>query len=792
VPENNEEEKKPAVKAKKPAARKKAAGKKTAKPKKGERSGKILLVESPTKVNTIKKFLKGKFNVMATKGHVIDLPKSRLGVNIENNFEPEYIVMRDKKKILKEMLKEIKGVETVYIGTDPDREGEAICWHVATEIKKASGENGPNIHRVLFNEITQNAVLKAIDNPLEINLNLVNAQQARRVLDRLVGYTISPLLWKAIKKGLSAGRVQSVALKLIVDRQKEIDAFVPVEYWSLKAALSTGKKEKFEAKLVEKNGEKTDLKNSSDSQAVVEELKGAEYKVTEVQKKERRRKALPPFITSTLQQEAARRFRFTAQKTMMIAQQLYEGINIEGEGQTGLITYMRTDSLRVSADAQAEALNYIREKLGADYVPETPNVYKSKKSSQDAHEAIRPSSVLRHPDAIKASLDNDQYRIYGIIWKRFVASQMTQAVFDDTKAKITAGNYAFNASGSVKKFDGFLKVYEEQPAEDENKEDSASEEDNKQAVLPLLNEGDILELLELIPGQHFTQPPPYYSDATLVKALEEKDIGRPSTYAPIISTLVYRKYVDRERGRFVPTDLGKLVASLLISGFSEFINEQFTAEMEDKLDSIEEGKIEWHALIADFYGKLVKLVEAAQPAVEEMRRSIENEIDATCEKCGGRMIVKWGRFGKFISCENYPNCKNAKPLNGEKEETVTDEKCPECGAPLIIKQGPYGSFMACSKYPDCKYTKQIVKKTGVKCPECAEGEIIERTFRKTRKFYGCSSYPKCKFMTWDKPINEPCPKCGAPFILEKWRKNAVTTYCMKCDYKAEKDSVQDE
>ncbi len=788
MPENIEK----TVRTKKMSSKKDKSEKNDSKLKKRERSGKILLVESPTKVNTIKKFLKGKFNVMATKGHIVDLPKSRLGVNIENNFEPEYIVMRDKKKILKEILKETKGAETVYIGTDPDREGEAICWHVASEIKKASGDDQPKIHRVLFNEITQNAVLKAMENPFEINLNLVNAQQARRVLDRLVGYTISPLLWKAIKKGLSAGRVQSVALKLIVERQKEIDDFKPVEYWSIKAVLNTDNKEKFEAKLAEKDGQKIDLKNSADSQAILEELKGADYRVSEVQKKERRRKAPPPFITSTLQQEAARRFRFTAQKTMMIAQQLYEGVNIEGEGQTGLITYMRTDSLRVSAEAQNEALNYIKEKLGPEYAPETPNIFKSKKSSQDAHEAIRPSSVLRHPDAVKASLDNDQYKIYSLIWKRFLASQMTPAVFDDTKAKIAAGAYIFNANGSVKKFDGFLKVYEEQPAEDENKEENQAEEENKQSVLPALNEGDALELVELIPSQHFTQPPPYYSDATLVKALEEKDIGRPSTYAPIISTLVYRRYVERDRGRFIPTELGKLVADLLASGFSEFINEKFTAEMEDKLDGIEEGKVEWHSLVAGFYEKLVKLVDAAKPAVEAMRKSIESETDAVCEKCGGKMIVKWGRFGKFISCEKYPECKNAKPLSGDKEENVTNEKCPECGAPVVIKQGPYGSFMACSKYPECKYTKQIVKKTGVKCPECAEGEIIERTFRKTRKFFGCSSYPKCKFMTWDKPVNEPCPKCGAPFILEKWRKNAVTAYCMKCDYKAEKDSVQDE
>jgi DNA topoisomerase-1 len=752
---------------------------------------KLLLVESPTKVKTIMKFVKNKYKVMATKGHVMDLPKSKLGIDIENNFEPTYIVMRDKRKILSEIKKEVKNSSEIYLATDPDREGEAICWHIAEEIKKWEKFPGEKkLFRILFNEITQTAVIKALENPTEINLNLVNAQQARRVLDRLVGYSISPLLWKAIRKGLSAGRVQSVALKLIVDRQNEIDIFVPVEYWSVKADLEPSGKSRFIARLTEKNGEKVDLKNSPDSLAIVEELKTLSYAISDVQKKERRRKPLPPFITSTLQQDAARRYRFTAQKTMMIAQQLYEGINIAGEGQVGLITYMRTDSLRISAEAQVEALTYITDIIGKEYVPETPNVFKSKKSSQDAHEAIRPSSVKRNLGVVKDSLDADQFKIYSIIWKRFVASQMNAAVFDDTKIKIQAGEYTLQANGSVKKFDGFLKVYEE--AVETNDDDNAPAAQEDEALLPELFAGEKLKLIELLPEQHFTQAPPYFTDATLIKALEEKDIGRPSTYAPIISTLVYRKYVERERSRFMPTELGRLVAGILLDNFNDIITEEFTAKMENDLDKVEEGSVEWHSLIKDFYGHLIELIKAAEPKMDAIKKNIEGDIQEKCEKCGSRMVVKWGRFGKFLSCENYPTCKNAKPLgDNQREEIKIEEKCPTCGSDLILKQGPYGSFVACSKYPDCRYTRQFIIKVGINCPECG-GDIIERTFKRTRKFYGCSNYPKCKFMVWDKPINEPCPKCGAPFLLEKWRKTGVSVNCIKCDYKVDKEKAVEE
>ncbi|HDT15201.1 MAG TPA: type I DNA topoisomerase, partial [Firmicutes bacterium] len=690
----------------------------------------------------------------------------------------------DKRKILTEIKKEIKNAEEIYLATDPDREGEAICWHIAKEVERTAKKQGEKkIHRVLFNEITKTAVLKGIEEPKEIDINLVNSQQARRVLDRLVGYSISPLLWKAIRKGLSAGRVQSVALRLIVERQKEIDGFNPVEYWSVKAVLSKTDEIAFEAKLTEKAGEKPVLNNKEDADAALKALEGAEYTVSDVVKKERRRKALPPFITSTLQQEAARRFKFTAQKTMMLAQQLYEGLNVEGEGQVGLITYMRTDSLRISEDARAEAVDYIRQKMGEEYLPEQPNVYKSKKSSQDAHEAIRPTSAFRNLEKTKSSLDNDQYKIYSLIWRRFMASQMTPAVFDDTRVKISAADCIFSANGSIRKFDGFLRVYDLLNAK--------TDEPEKESTLPEINVRDRLNLNELVPEQHFTQPPPYYTDATLVKALEEKDIGRPSTYAPIISTLVYRKYIEREGGRFIPTELGSLVAEILIKNFSDIINEKFTARMEDNLDSIEEGKIEWKSLIRKFYGELMELIKKAEPHMEEIKKEIEGDITEECEKCGGRMVVKWGRYGKFLSCEKYPDCKSAKPLEENREKHTIEEPCPDCGKELMIKQGPFGSFVACSTYPECKYTRQIVIKAGVNCPDCG-GDIIERTFKRFRKFYGCSSYPKCKFMIWDKPIDKKCPKCDAPFLLEKWKRNTVAVYCNKCDYRAEEDKAQDE
>jgi len=649
-------------------------------------------------------------------------------------------------------------------------------------------------YRVLFNEITKPAVLNGLSNPGQINLNLVNAQQARRVLDRLVGYKISPLLWKAIRKGLSAGRVQSVALKLIVERQREIDNFKPEEYWNIFALVATQLQEKFKVKLIEKDGQKIEIKNGKDSEIIVNDLKNQEYFVSEVIKKERKRRPAPPFITSTLQQEAARKLNFTALKTMKIAQQLYEGIEIKGEGQVGLITYMRTDSLRVAKEAQLEALNFIKQEYGENYAPASPNFYKSKKSAQDAHEAIRPTSSFRTPEKIKDSLDSDQYKLYSLIWKRFVASQMVPALFDDTKIKVTAGPYLLTATGSILKFDGFLRVYgiqQEINSEEENGKENTNENndtaDNQK--LPEVRQGEKLNLLDVLSEQKFTQPPPLYNDATLVKALEEKDIGRPSTYAPIIATLIERKYIIRERKGFVPTELGFVVNDVLIKSFPELINEEYTAKMENSLDNIEQGSIEWRSFLKEFYQSFEPMLKNAETHMNDLKNNIQEETGEVCEKCGAKMIVKWGRFGKFLSCERYPECKNAKPLNGGPifDEKI-GEKCPECGSELIKKMGPYGAFIACEKYPQCKYTRQILVETGVNCPECGTGKIIERTFKRYRKFYGCSNYPKCKFMVWDKPVPIKCPKCGALFLLEKITKNKTTLYCKKCDYKEIKEN----
>ncbi len=761
-----------------------------------EHSGKkLILVESPTKVKTIKKFVDNKYEVMATKGHIIDLPKSKLGVDVANNFEPTYIVLRDKMKTLSELKKAIKKVDEVYLAADPDREGEAICWHIAEEIGKTKNIGQKKFHRVLFNEITQTAVLNGLSNPGQINVNLVNSQQARRILDRLVGYKISPLLWKAIRKGLSAGRVQSVALKLIVERQREIDAFKPVEYWNVFVILQTQKQEKFKVKLIEKDGNKVEIKNRQEAETVVNDLRNQSYVVSEVIKKERKRRPLPPFITSTLQQDAARKLHFTALKTMKIAQQLYEGINVKGEGQVGLITYMRTDSLRVSNEAQTEVLKYIRQNYGERYAPERPNFYKSKKSAQDAHEAIRPTSAFRTPEKIKDSLDNDQYKLYSLIWKRFVASQMTPAVFDDTKIKVSAGPYMLSATGSVLKFDGFLRVYEiyseiNKPTDNESTDNGNEKEDAEEnQQLPDVFQGDKLDMIDVSSEQKFTQPPPLYNDATLVKALEEKDIGRPSTYAPIIATLLERKYITREKRGFIPTELGFVVNDVLIKSFPDLINEEYTAKMEDSLDDIEEGKVEWHNFLKEFYDSFEQMLKNAESHMTDLKNNIQEDTGQVCEKCGAKMIVKWGRFGKFLSCERYPECKNAKPLNGGPAfDEKIGEKCPECGDELIKKMGPYGTFIACSKYPQCKYTRQILVEIGINCPDCGTGKIVERTFKRYRKFYGCSNYPKCKFMVWDKPVPVKCPKCGADFLLEKVTKSKTTIYCKKCDYREEKEN----
>ncbi|NLM45374.1 MAG: type I DNA topoisomerase [Firmicutes bacterium] len=665
----------------------------------------LVVVESPTKAKTIKKYLGRRFRVTASLGHVIDLPKSQLGIDIENNFTPKYITIRGKGEILKALRKEAQNAKKVLLATDPDREGEAISWHLAHAL--GIGENKPC--RVEFHEITESAVKEAFKKPRPIDLNRVNAQQARRVLDRLVGYKISPLLWKKVKKGLSAGRVQSVALRLIVEREDEIAAFVPQEYWTLEAQLAVSDVE-IKARYHGYNGKKSVPATEAEVRAVMEAVAGSEFRVAEVSKKERRRKAAAPFTTSSLQQEAARKLGFTARKTMQIAQQLYEGLQLGPDGVVGLITYMRTDAVRVSPVAVQEARAYIAEEFGKAYLPANPPVYKAKKGAQEAHEAIRPTSVLRTPSAVRQYLTRDQLRLYKLIWERFLASQMSAAVYDTVTAKITAGKYEFRASGSQLKFDGFMKLYTE---------GNDGEEQEEEALLPDLAAGELLALKQLLPEQHFTQPPPPYSEAMLVRALEEKGIGRPSTYAPIIETLQTRGYVVRENKVFRATELGRVVLEQLLEFFPEILDVDFTAQMELELDRIAAGELDWVEVIRKFYDSFVVSLRAAEEKMEKVVLAPEE----------------------------------------------SDETCPNCGRRLVYKMGRYGKFLACPGFPECRYAKPIVKTLAVDCPECGR-PLVERRTKRGKKFYGCSSYPACNFTTWDEPQAEKCPYCGYLTVLK--------------------------
>ena len=744
----------------------------------------LVIVESPAKAKTIAKYLGKNYTVKASVGHIMDLPKSKLGVDIENDFEPKYIVIKGKAPIVKELKSAAKKADRILLATDPDREGEAIAAHVAEVISGSIKD--AEVYRVLFNEITKKAILLAIEHPGKVDVNKVDAQQARRVLDRLVGYQISPILWKKVQRGLSAGRVQSVALRLICEREEEIKAFVPEEFWSLTALLEGKTPPQFEAKLIKRDEEKLRVKNNEEAQKILADLQGRPYSVTKVEKKERRRNPVPPFTTSKLQQEAGRKLGFTAKRTMGIAQSLYEGVDVGKEGTVGLITYMRTDSTRVGKEAQDEARELIASKYGKDYLPDKPPVYASAKSAQEAHEAIRPTSVMREPDVIKKYLENDQYKLYKLIWNRFVASQMNPAVIDQTSVDIKAGDYTFRATGSVVKFPGFMAVYME-----EKPEDQVSEDENGEAVLPPLTEGESLTLIKLDPKQHFTQPPPRFSEALLVKTLEEKGIGRPSTYAAIISTIQDRHYVQKVENKFRPTELGVLVSDLLVNHFPVVMDVAFTARMEEELDKIEEGQMRWVEAVRDFYKPFNESLEKAQAEMKDFK-SEQTPTDITCEKCGKPMIIKWGRNGQFLACSGYPDCKNTKPFvrkeNGEVEaapEETTDEQCPKCGSPMVIKRGRFGKFLACSRYPECNHTQGM--STGVTCPEDG-GKIVERRSRFGKVFYSCSNYPTCKFAIWYKPVLRPCPQCGAPFLVEKYsKKTGPYIACLKkeCGYKEE-------
>ena len=735
----------------------------------------LIIVESPAKVRTIKKFLGPGFDVKASLGHIKDLPEKELGIDIQDEFKPNYTVIRGKSKIIKELRDSAKDSRYIYLALDPDREGEAIAWHVCNELKlKKTAE----VYRILFNEITEKAVKAALSKPGKIDENKVNAQQARRILDRLVGYKISPLLWKSVSSGLSAGRVQSVALMLVCRREKEIQVFTPQEYWSITALLKADEPLPFEARLVKIGTKKAEVDNQGDAEKVCSEVKNLPFIVNKVDRKERKRNPYPPFITSTLQQEAFRKLRFVAAKTMSIAQKLYEGLDIGQEGSVGLITYMRTDSTRISQEALDESRNYIGQSFGPEYVPEKPNIYKGKKGAQDAHEAIRPTSVLRHPDSIKGFISKEEYALYRLIWERFVASQMTPAVYDTTTADIKVGKYTFRATGSVIKFKGFTILYEEGNGagqNDKSKEAPESAEEATQAqdtLLPNLTVNQVLMLLKLTPQQHFTQPPPRYTEASLVKELEELGIGRPSTYATILSIIKERNYVTVNERKFVPTHLGMTVNDLLVENFPDVIDVDFTARMENNLDEIEDGHADWVSTLKEFY---TPFAESLTKASKNMRRAKGTPTSLPCPKCGSPLVIKWGRNGEFLACSRYPECKGtaefSRENNGEikiREDKISEESCSKCGSPMILKNGRFGRFLACSGYPECKNTKPFSH--GVRCPEegCG-GDLVEKRTKKGRIFYSCSNYPKCKFATWDRPLAESCPSCGYPIMVEKVR-----------------------
>jgi len=740
----------------------------------------LVIVESPAKARTLGKYLGRDYQVKASVGHVVDLPKSKLGVDIEKDFAAEYQVIHGKTKVLEEIKKAAKDKENVYLAPDPDREGEAIAWHIAQRL----GPRRKNIHRVLFNEITKKAVLEAIKHPGALDQHRFEAQQARRILDRLVGYRLSPLLWKKVRRGLSAGRVQSVAVRVIVEREREIRAFTPEEYWTVEARLEAGAPPPFAARLAEIDGVRLDHKQLRlDSKvrvdAVLAGLAGTGWTVTKVDKKERRRHPTPPFITSRLQQEASRKLGYQPSRTMRIAQRLYEGIELGDEGAVGLITYMRTDSTRIAGDAIAAARDYITGRYGAPYLPEAPNVYRSKKGAQDAHEAIRPTSMEYDPERVARFLDKEELALYTLIWNRFVASQMASAVFDATAVDIQAATCRFRATGQILKFDGFIRVYTEGRDDDQ----PAPAEEEGEGQLPPLTEGETVRLLELVPEQHFTQPLPRFTQATLIKELEEKGIGRPSTYAAIMGTILNKEYVvEDDQRRLKPTELGFLVTDLLVESFPDVLNVEFTAGMEDQLDRIEEGHEHWVQTMRRFWEPFARDLEKAEVEMRDVKRE-ERPTDLMCEKCGQPMIIKWGRRGEFLACRGYPDCKSTKNFTRDDDGTirpveaeVTDEKCEQCGRPMQVRFGRYGKFLGCSGYPECRNMQPLHKPvpTGVKCLACGTGEMMERRSRRGKTFYSCSNYPSCQFVAWDRPVPEPCPRCGAGFVTEKVTKRYGT------------------
>ncbi len=750
----------------------------------------LVILESPSKAATVKGYLGSNYRVIASKGHVRDLPKSSLGVDIENDFEAHYINIRGKGDLIKEIKKEAKAANKIFIATDPDREGEAIAWHLAT----ALGIPVEKTLRVTFNEVTKTAVKAGIKAPREIDMNVVNAQQARRILDRIVGYKLSPFLWKNVKSGLSAGRVQSVATRIIVEREEEIREFVPQEYWTIDATLATRDGSDFTVRFYGDANGKIKLSSEADAQRVLDAIKNAEFSVKSIKRSKKKKLPAPPFTTSTLQQEASRKLGFQSQKVMKVAQELYEGVNIGSEngGVQGLITYMRTDSLRVSAEAQAAAKEFIGEKYGEDYYPETPRVYKTRAGAQDAHEAIRPAKVALEPAMIKKHLTNDQFKLYKLIWERFVASQMESAVLSTVTVDFESAGYIFRASGYTVDFRGYMALYKESEEENTRLADEVKEEENIR--MPSVKEGEKLNTLAVTPDKHFTEPPARYNDASLIKFLEEMGIGRPSTFATIISTIISRNYVKREGKSLVPTPTGEITNKLMKDTFPDIVNYKFTAEMENDLDRIENGKLSMNSVLADFWQGFEKELGAANEKMKDTELDVPvEETDIICDKCGSKMIVKNGRFGKFAACPNYPQCRNTKPLTkpqeeseessaeGAKKAVVADFKCEQCGADMVLRSGRYGSFFACSRFPECNFTKQKTKDIGVPCPKCG-AKVVMKNGKNRTLFYSCEKYPECDFSSWDMPTNEKCPDCGEMLYRKKGQAMYVC-HNKACGYK---------
>ncbi len=744
----------------------------------------LVIMESPSKATTVKGYLGSSYKVVASKGHIRDLPKSTLGIDIDRDFEAHYINIRGKGDLIRDLKKEVKNADRIYLATDPDREGEAIAWHLVN----ALGIPANKAKRVTFNAVTKSVVKEGIKHPREIDMDIVNAQQTRRLLDRIVGYKLSPFLWKTVKSGLSAGRVQSVATRIIVDRENEIRAFEPKEYWTIDAVLKTSGGKTFTAKFhgPKSTGEKMDLTCREEAEKIWNDVRGKTFLVDDIKLGRRMKSPAPPFETATLQQEASRKLNFQSQRTMRVAQELYEGVNVGAEngGVQGLITYMRTDSLRISDEARDAAKAYILGKYGEQYYPAEPRVYKSKSGAQDAHEAIRPSGAMLEPAVIRKQLTPDQYRLYKLIWDRFIASQMESAELSTVQTDLTAAGWLFRSSGYTVKFPGYMALYEES-TDDRNPPD-----EEKAARLPQLTKGEELEAESVAPEQHFTEPPPRYTEASLVKLLKENGIGRPSTYATIITTITTRGYVKREGKSLVPTPLGEVTTKLIGEYFPDIVDSQFTASMEDQLDGIESGRDTMLDVLRNFYGGFSKELDKAFEAVGDHEVEVPaEETDIICEKCGARMVVKNGRFGKFAACPNYPACKNTKPLaqtgDGlvEKKTEVAAEKCELCGADMILRSGRYGSFYACSRYPECKNTRQKNRPLGVSCPECG-ADLVMKHGKNRSVFYSCSRYPECKFSSWDLPLKDRCPKCGG-MLYRKKGKNLILCKTEGCGYKAE-------